>query len=139
MPYAFVDTNILVYANDDREERRQDLALRLAAELTGSGAAVISAQVLAEYASAALNKLSQSPQAVDAQLDYWSSECQVVATTAALVRRGVELATRYAVHFYDAMILAAAESAGCDLLYSEDLNPGQDYAGVKVVNPFATS
>jgi predicted nucleic acid-binding protein len=54
-----------------------------------------------------------------------------------LVRRAVEANEQYGVHFYDGMILAAAERAGCARILSEDLNAGQEYFGVRVENPFA--
>jgi len=52
------------------------------------------------------------------------------------VRRAVEAGAAYGIHFYDGMIVAAAESAGCGRIWSEDLNPGQKYFGVSVENPF---
>jgi len=53
-----------------------------------------------------------------------------------IVRRAVEARASYGLHFYDGMIVAAAERAGCDRIWSEDLNPGQRYFGVSVTNPF---
>ena len=47
------------------------------------------------------------------------------------------LTERFRINYWDAAILAAVRLAGCTLVYSEDLNPGQDYDGVRVVNPFA--
>ena len=52
------------------------------------------------------------------------------------VRRAVETCSRYGVHFYDGMILATAEQAGCTKIWSEDLKAGQVYSGIKVENPF---
>lgn len=54
------------------------------------------------------------------------------------VRRAVEARATYAIHFYDGMIIASAERAGCDRIWSEDLNPGQEYFGVRVENPFSS-
>jgi len=53
-----------------------------------------------------------------------------------LVLEAVELTVRHKVSYWDAAIIAAARRLGCDILYSEDLSHGQDYDGVKVVNPF---
>ncbi len=53
-----------------------------------------------------------------------------------MVRRAVEVHDRYGVHFYDSLIIAAAERAGCECIWSEDLNAGQKYFGVTVQNPF---
>jgi predicted nucleic acid-binding protein len=54
-----------------------------------------------------------------------------------MVRRAVDARAEYGIHFYDGMIVAAAERAGCAFIWSEDLNPGQAYFGVRVENPFA--
>ncbi len=65
------------------------------------------------------------------------SPLKVVQPDKELVRRAVEAHARYGVHFYDGMIIAAAERADCKKIWSEDLNAGQEYFGVKVENPFA--
>jgi len=57
--------------------------------------------------------------------------------TVADVLAAIELQTRYSLSFWDAMILTSAARMGCDAVLSEDLSAGQDYAGVKVVNPLA--
>ena len=65
-------------------------------------------------------------------------EClQVVPQTPVLVRRAVELHGLYGIAFWDAAIVAAAESRGCERILSEDLNAGQMYGGVRVANPFS--
>lgn len=61
---------------------------------------------------------------------------QVVVNTGSSVLRALELEQRYQISFWDAMIVQAAESAGCEVLYSEDLPHGQEYGSVLVVNPF---
>ena len=53
-----------------------------------------------------------------------------------MVRRAIQAHARYGVHFYDGMVVAAAERGGCKRIWSEDLNSGQDYFGVVVENPF---
>jgi predicted nucleic acid-binding protein len=54
-----------------------------------------------------------------------------------MIRRAVEARASYSVHFYDGMIVAAAERGGCSRIWSEDLNAGQKYFGIAVENPFA--
>ena len=53
-----------------------------------------------------------------------------------IVRRAVEAREEYGLHFYDGMIVAAAERAECERIWSEDLNAGQKYFGIEVRNPF---
>lgn len=60
----------------------------------------------------------------------------VITTDSGTVRRAVEVRERYGLHFYDGMVVAAAEMAGCMRIWSEDLNSGQTYFGVSVENPF---
>ena len=65
-----------------------------------------------------------------------SVRCPVVALDLALVRRAIGTQMRYQISYWDALIVAAAESADCTRILTEDLNPGQSYHGIVVVNPF---
>ena len=132
---TFLDTNVVVYANDRRDERKQAVALDLISQQLQGGTGVISSQVLQEYASVAVAKLHQHVAVVTHQLHLLET-FRVVLVDASLVRRALEIHRLYQLSFWDAQIVAAAEKAGCDTLLSEDLNPGQFYAGVKCVNPF---
>jgi predicted nucleic acid-binding protein len=60
----------------------------------------------------------------------------VVENTTAVLDAGLALAAQAKLSLWDALIVAAAASAGCEAIYTEDLNPGQTIAGVKVINPF---
>jgi len=99
---------------------------------------VISAQVLAELSSTLLHRFSvpitagEMIRVLDAL-----SPLRVAQPDKELVRRAVEAHAKYGVHFYDGMILAAAEKAGCVRIWSEDLSAGQEYFGIRVENPFA--
>jgi predicted nucleic acid-binding protein len=136
MSKSFIDTNVIVYANDSRDPVKHQRARALTTELIESRAAVVSTQVLHEFASVALAKLGQPSEMVHRALRLLELT-EVVTHSAALIHRAIDLKTQHAINYWDACILAAAESAGCTDLYSEDLNAGQSYAGVRVVNPFA--
>ena len=69
--------------------------------------------------------------------DYFTWE--IVVNTRESVLRAISLETRYKISFWDGLILQAAERAGADLMYSEDLSHGQIYGNVKVLNPFTDS
>ncbi len=133
----FLDTNILVYAYERAAGAKQDIALGLIRRAL-AGEFLVSTQVLAEFASTLLHKFrpTANPEDVEAVLDALSP-IRVVPTDAAIVRRAVEARSKYGIHFYDGMIVAAAERARCARIWSEDLNPGQSYFGVIVENPFA--
>ena len=137
MILTFIDSNVVVYANDARDPLKQEVALGVIGRAIRSGTGVISTQVLQEYANVALVKLAQRQDVVLHQLALLE-RLQVVTQTPGLVRRAVELRGLYGISFWDASIVAAAESRGCQEIFSEDLNAGQFYGGVAVVNPFAT-
>ena len=132
----FLDTNILLYAYSPLDSRKQKIADDLAKKAV-LGESVISSQVLAELASVMLHKISPSktPDEVKRILDSLSP-IPIVAPDADMVRRAVEAHATYGIHFYDGMIVAAAEREGSETIWSEDLNAGQKYFGVTVVNPF---
>jgi predicted nucleic acid-binding protein len=132
----FLDTNVLVYAYDTNHPEKQ----KVARDLLKSGIAgklVISTQVLAEFAATLLYKISPPPNAhaVMRGLDAMAP-IRLVTPDAELIRRAVEVHASYGIHFYDGMIVAAAERAGCGRIWSEDFNAGQKYFGVTVTNPF---
>jgi len=132
----FLDTNVLLYAYDPTDARKQRIAQAIV-ERGLVGEVVLSAQVLAEFATALLHKASFAirPDDVIGALDRLAL-IRVILPSHAVVRRAVEANQTYGIHFYDGMIVAAAEKAGCERIWSEDLNPGQKYFGVTVVNPF---
>jgi predicted nucleic acid-binding protein len=133
----FLDTNILVYANDHRDRQKQATATKLLVECIGERRGVISTQVLQEYASVATYKLHQDTETVIRRLLQFES-MEVVQLTPALIRRALELHARHGIHFWDASILAAAELARCTLLWSEDFAPGSVYGMLRAENPLAT-
>ncbi|MBV9155640.1 MAG: PIN domain-containing protein [Acidobacteriaceae bacterium] len=132
----FLDTNVLVYAYDSSSRRKQPVAQRsLRAALAGHS--VISAQVLAEFAATLLHKVSPAIAPSDLVSILNALEpVKVLAPDAGVIRRAVEARATYGIHFYDGMIVAAAEKAGCKRIWSEDFNSGQKYFGVIVENPF---
>ncbi len=133
---GFLDSNVLIYAyqfNDPEKQKRGQELLRAAI----AGKFVISTQVLAEFAATLLHKFSPpaNPEALKAILDKLSP-IKLITPDTDIVRRAVEAHVSYGLHFYDSMIIAAAERAGCKRLLSEDFNAGQDYFGITAENPF---
>ncbi len=133
---VFLDTNVLVYAavgtGQDRRKRKRAL------ELIESEDFATSAQVLQEFFVTVVRKASRPLSAAQAMewIDQFTAfPCQ--ATDHQLVRIAIERSERYAISYWDAAILVAAEALGVQTVYSEDLNDGQWYGRVRVVNPFA--
>src|SRR5665213_1344064 len=135
---VFFDTNVLVYAalGTGKHERKRKRAL----ELIGSKDFGTSAQVLQEFFVTVAKKASRPLTAVQALewIEQWMAfPCQAVDHQ--LVRIAIEQSERYAISYWDAAILVAAEALGAHKVYSEDLNDGQRYGQVRVVNPFSPS
>jgi predicted nucleic acid-binding protein len=133
----FLDTNVLVYAYDVSQPAKRQKAQNLVRRAV-AGEIWISTQVLAEFAATFLHKLAPAPSTADvATLLDSLAPIPLITPDSDMVRRSVEAHAAYGLHFYDAMIVAAAERAGCARIWSEDMNPGQMYFGVIVMNPFA--
>ena len=132
----FLDTNVFLYAYDPTDQKKQRIAQDLVRRAQ-AGDLLTSVQVLAEFAATLMHKTSVAvrPKDVAAVLEVLSP-IRVVTPDVYLIRRAVEARSEYGIHFYDGMIVAAAEQAGCARILSEDLNAGQTYFGVIVVNPF---
>jgi predicted nucleic acid-binding protein len=132
---SFVDTNILIYAAMARLDA--PAKTNRANELIGSEPFAISGQVLAEFYRNVTRK-GASPLSPVQALEWIErlSKQVCIPVDATLVRNGILLSERYRIDYWDAAIVAAAEMAGAETLYSEDLNHGQVYGSVMVVNPF---
>ena len=132
----FLDTNVLLYAYSPVDPRKQRIAEDLVKRAV-LGDAVISTQVLGEFASVLMHKIepAKTPDEVKRILDALAS-IPLVTPDGELVWRAVEAHAAYGVHFYDGMIVAAAERGRCEKILSEDLNAGQKYFGIVVENPF---
>lgn len=135
MDKIFLDTNIIIYANDKRDAKKQKKALEAVTRLMELGEGVISTQVMQEYACTAVKKLRQNHQVVLRQLKLLEN-FEVIRQSPEMIRRALEIMTTYGIGFWDACIIGNAEGANCSAIYSEDLNAGQYYSGIKVMNPF---
>jgi predicted nucleic acid-binding protein len=132
---CFLDTNVLIYAATGRDDEPRKFAV--AYDLVLQEQFGVSGQVLAEFYTAVQRKAA-SPPAL-AQIDEWMDRLgqhPFVPVDVALVRAGIFLSQRFRISYWDAAIIAAAERLGAETLYTEDLNHGQLYGSVRVVNPF---
>ena len=135
---TFVDTNVVAYAYDTLSATRREAALPIVRDLWSSGRGCVSIQVLQELFVTLTRKLERPVEAEAARdviqvLSHWT----VHAPTAADVDQAIRIHRRYGISFWDAMIIRSAAALGCDTLLSEDMNAGQRYDGVLVVDPFA--
>ena len=133
---VFFDTDVLVYAavgtGKDESKRKRALDL-IQSEDFGT-----SAQVLQEFFVTVVKKALRPLSAAQALewIEQWAAfPCQPIDRE--LVQIAVGLSERFTISYWDAAILAAAEALGSRIVYSEDLNDGQQYGEVRVINPFS--
>jgi predicted nucleic acid-binding protein len=135
----FVDTNILMYAHDASAGAKHERASALVQALWENRSGVVSTQVLQELA-VNLRRKAGKPLDVKATREIVSDYLtwQVVVNDGEAILEALDLEARYQVSFWDALVLQAAQAAGCEILYSEDLSDGQRYGTVQVRNPLAS-
>jgi predicted nucleic acid-binding protein len=133
---AFFDTNILVYQMDKRNVSKRDICRDLVRRTAREGDAVISTQVLQEFYVVATAKLHLDPLFTKSIMHTFEN-MEVVVVGKDLINAAIDACLQFKLSFWDALILVAAESAKCEVLYSEDLNPGQVMRNVRVENPLA--
>lgn len=135
---SFLDTNVLVYAavSDPAEADKQETALTLIEREEFA----LSAQVLQEFFVTVTRKLERPLSSLQAMewIEQWAA-FPCIAIDAALVKIAVEISQRYRISYWDGAVIAAAQKAGAAIVYSEDLNDGQAYGSVRVINPFANA
>ena len=134
---VFLDTNILIYAIESAHatKAKSKAARRIVCETD----AVISIQVLGEFYNATTSNRRESPLThaeATAWIQFWK-RFEVCDLATRHVDLALEIAGKYKLGYYDSLILASACDSGCSTVYSEDMNAGQMYGEVSVVNPFA--
>jgi predicted nucleic acid-binding protein len=133
----FVDTNVLMYAHDRAAGAKHERAKALVEELWRDRSGVVSTQVLQELA---VNLRRKARRPLDTKTtreivaDYLT--WQVVVNGTDSILETLDLEARYQISFWDALIVHAAQAAGAEVLYSEDLSHGQSYGSATIVNPF---
>ncbi len=133
----FGDTKILMYAHDTSGGERHGRAKALVEDLWENRSGVVSTQVLQELA-VNLRRKAGKPLDAKATRDVVSDYLawQVVVNGGDSILEALDMEARYRISFWDALVIQAAQTAGADVLYSEDLSDGQRYGSVKVENPF---
>lgn len=130
---VFVDTNVWVYAADGVDPVKQ---ARAAALLTMHGPdIVVSTQVLSEFFVTLTRKLLADEDNVRAAVERMAGT-RVVAVDVQQVMRAMDLTAQASLSYWDALIVAAAETSGCERLLTEDLADGQRIGSVRIENPF---
>jgi predicted nucleic acid-binding protein len=132
----FVDTNILIYSiSGDPEEREK---AECANQILAAGDLALSVQVLQEFYVQATreNRPGRLTPERAAGLVESFSRFPVQGITVGIVEVAIATRERFQISYWDAAILESARALGCEVVLSEDLSDGQDYAGIRVQNPF---
>jgi len=137
MSVEFVDTNLIVYAYDSSAGEKHDIARALLTRLWKSGQGALSVQVLQEFYNVATRKIPQPLHPSEARdrirsLSLW----RIIRPTVDDVLASSELSESDKIAFWDALIVRAAQRAGAETLWSEDLQDERDFGGVRVRNLF---
>lgn len=137
MSLEFVDTNVLLYAYDPSAGTRHEQARELVGRLGRDRRGALSVQVLQEFYVNAVTKIAE-PLAPDQARDRLRvlSRWQNHAPLPHDVIAATEIAEENQLSFWDAMIVRSAAAMSCPVLWTEDLNSGQEMSGVRVANPF---
>ncbi len=134
---AFVDTNVLIYAASgaveypDKHKRAWDII--------GEGNYAISAQVLAEFYVNAIKEAKDRKPLPVSEAATWVENLSimpVIPIDHLIVKLAIAYSKRFQISYWDAALIAASERLSIPLLYTEDLNHGQKYGSVTVINPF---
>lgn len=135
MSKIFIDTNILIYSLDNFDLKKNQKSRQIILTDVHKEIAVISTQVLQELYIAGTTKLNIDPILMKSILSSFEN-LEVVIIDADLIKEAIDTSILNRISFWDALIVAAAECAKCEYLYTEDLNSGQIIRGVKVENPY---
>jgi predicted nucleic acid-binding protein len=132
---SFIDTNILVYADDAFDPRKQQLALDLLVDLRARQEAVLSTQVLREYFVTATRKLGLDAHVARQRVTQFG-RFERIQPTLVMLLAAMDVQQNHSLSFWDALIVQTASAARCGVLCSEDMQAGARIGNVLIVNPF---
>ena len=132
---VFIDTNVLVYSIDQKDSEKQKTARKYLINLVDNHLPVLSTQVIQEFYVVATKKLKADPLVVKNIIHNFHN-MEIVHINLELIEQAIDISILSQLSFWDSLIIAAAEKANCGFIISEDLNKGQFYRGIKLINPF---
>ena len=132
---VFFDTNVFLYAFLNQDVAKKAKAAMLIAQSVKDCTGHVSMQIVNEFCNVMVKKSGKSASEIGNAIGLFT-KMQMVETSLKLVQRALEMREAFNLQFFDSLLLASAERAGCGVLYTEDLNDGQLYGTVRAVNPF---
>jgi predicted nucleic acid-binding protein len=132
---SFFDSNVLVYADDKAAPAKQKISVDLVAKHRRAGTGVLSLQVLQEYFVVATKKLHVDPTVARRKVELLA-EFDIMTPEVGDILAAIDLHRLHGFSFWDGLVLQMARQSGCSILFSEDMQPGREIDGVRIVNPF---
>ncbi len=134
MSKIFIDTNVLVYCMDEHDLKKRDKCRLLLKSLGTDRKGVISTQVLCEFYVAVTKKLRVDPL-LTKNIMHAFKQLETVVVRPGIIYEAIDCSDINRISFWDALIIATAESARCEKLWTEDLNDGQIIRSKRITNP----
>lgn len=135
---VFIDTNVIVYADDLDAGAKRERAREVLQQVLIDGNGVVSTQVLQEFFVAATRKLGVAPEIARRKVELLA-RLDVVTIEPSLILDAIDLHRLHPISFWDALIVQSAVASGCRRLLTEDLQSGRNIAGVQIENPFVSA
>lgn len=134
----FLDTNIFVYSLDHTAPAKRARATDLIRDGSSTRAAVVSHQVVQEFFNVALRKMAAPMRQQDAEIYLRQVFMPLMRVTFSqeLCTGALQIFSRFSLSWYDSLIVAAAQQTQCEVLYSEDMQHGQSFGSLRIINPF---
>lgn len=133
---CFLDTNLLIYICDESDFEKQSKCISFLNEVHAKSEPVISTQPLGEFFNVAYKKLKFTKEDAIVEAERLANSFPVYEISTENVLHAMQISKKTQFSYWDSLILAMAVDTGCSVLYSEDLNNGQEIEGVRIINPF---
>ena len=135
----FLDSNILVYFVDEHDSKKQKIAEKLIKNSVEMKTGVLSTQSLQEFYSVVTRKSLCSKEQAKTIVEKFRNTLPITQISVSHILKAIDISIQTQFSFWDSLIISAAHSSGCVIVYSEDMNHNQLVNGVKIINPFIKS
>ena len=132
----FLDSNILVYFVDEHDSKKQKIAEKLIKNSVEMKTGVLSTQSLQEFYSVVTRKSLCSKKQAKTIVEKFKNTLPITQISVSHILKAIDISIQTQFSFWDSLIVSAAHSSGCVIVYSEDMSHNQLVNGVKIINPF---
>ena len=133
---VFLDSNILVYFVDQHDIKKQKIAEQLIKKSVEMNTGILSTQSLQEFYSVVTRKSLCSKEVAKSIVEKFRNTFPVTQISVSHILKAIDISIQTQFSFWDSLIVSAAHSSGCVIVYSEDMSHNQLVNGVKIINPF---